>query len=335
MIVIIDPTDDILYKSFYIYGLEQFFGRNRIRYSQEPFDALSKESRRTRSIRFIVEDSSMKKRYVIACNDSYQVIPELYDWCDVYGSVNANFDLTPKEYHPKLVSLCPSFAIRCWTPIETILYVIQGLSNCDSSIRKHLGKHKRLLRRVPYRSYVERVPVKDNYVFTCSTLWYNDEWNKNDENVNLSRAFFIRACKSIWDLNFEGGLVSSGNGRSSDDLFIDCLSPSFTMQDWLFNTKQSMCAFNTPAFWNCHGWKLGEYMALGKAIISTPLSNDLPAPLVHEKHIHIVENSQESMVDALKYIHSHREYREELEHNISEYWDMHGSPLASLKRLGL
>ena len=95
------------------------------------------------------------------------------------------------------------------------------------------------------------------------------------------------------------------------------------------------CVFNTPAYWQCHGWKLGEYMALGKAIVSTPLSNDLPAPLLHGEHIHIVENSQEAMREAVSFILTHPDYRQRLETNIQSYWQQYGTPEASLHLLGI
>ena len=74
-------------------------------------------------------------------------------------------------------------------------------------------------------------------------------------------------------------------------------------------------------------------MALGKAVLSTPLSNDLPAPLVHGQHIHITGATQEEMAEAIKYMISHPEYRHQLETNIHEYWQQYGTPEASLKLL--
>lgn len=76
-------------------------------------------------------------------------------------------------------------------------------------------------------------------------------------------------------------------------------------------------------------------MALGKAILSTPLSNDLPAPLVHGQYIHITGATQEEMAEAIKYMISHPEYRHRLETNIHEYWQQYGTPEASLKLLGI
>ena len=100
-------------------------------------------------------------------------------------------------------------------------------------------------------------------------------------------------------------------------------------------TKRSVLVFNTPAFWDCHGWKLGEYLAMGKCIVSTELSNDLPFPLEHGKNIHFVENDKDEIKEAIKYIIRHPDYRIKLENGARLYWEQYGTPEASLKLLGL
>ena len=137
------------------------------------------------------------------------------------------------------------------------------------------------------------------------------------------------------DLRFEGGLVSQGKKRISEDLFSDCLAKAVPMKEWMAKTKRSMLVFNTPAFWDCHGWKLGEYLALGKCIVSTALSNDLPAPLEHGVHIHFVENGQEAVKEAVKYLIDHPDYRTRLEKGARAYWEQYGSYTATLKLLGI
>lgn len=331
--VLIDSSGDLQYQSFYIYGLEKLFGKRNVSFSSEPFRTLSDEVR-LHNFRFIILDETIQKRAVIATQDSFQIVPELYDWCDVYGSVNANRLKTESQYQKKLVALCPSFGVRCWNLAETLTHMLSHLDEAKpSSFKKFIRKYKHFLRRQSYEHYIRPKEVKNNYLFLCSTLWTNDEWNRNDETVNLTRARFIRACKTIKGLSFEGGFVPSKT--SSNELFKDCLCVPYSTHQWLQKTQQSVCVFNTPAYWQCHGWKLGEYMALGKAIISTPISNDLPAPLIHGKHIHIVENSQEAMREAVSYILSHPDYRKSLEHNISAYWDTYGTPQKSLELLGL
>lgn len=337
--VYIDPVDNILYSSYYIYGLESLFGKKHVLMSPDPFKELSSQSRHSWSTRFVIKKDGQCKKYVIHGDDTYQIKEELYDWCDVYGSVNANFKKTSQRYHEKLVALCPSFGIRCWSPFKTVINAFRCFPKGESlmTIKRYFGQHKRLLHRLGYEDYLS--PTRElkpyGYVFFLSTLWYNDEWNRNDEGVNLRRANFIRACKHSGKAVFDGGLVSLGKDRSSESVFSDCLCDEVSMKEWLEKTKQSTLVFNTPAFWNCHGWKLGEYLALGKCIVSTQLQNDLPVPLEHGKNIHFVEDSQDSMAEAIGFILSHPEYQRKLENGAKEYWAAFGTPTAALKLLGV
>lgn len=341
--VIIYPGGDISYQSFYIYGLEKMFGKMNISYSSKPFHELHLETwAKCKDIFFvIIDEHNHVKRYFISCNDSYQVHDDVWQWTDVYGSVNANFEHTDESYWSKMVSLCPSFGIRCWSYPMTMVHTLYNNMAHYGTLRHCVGRHLAMMRRQRYETYnsMSNQSVEFlNSIFFLSTLWYNDEWNKNDEGVNKARANFIRASQKVANettLSFEGGFVSQGEGRSSVQLFQDCMYHSLTMDEWLSKTQNSLLVFNTPAFWNCHGWKLGEYMAMGQCIVSTILSNDLPSPLNHGEHIHFVENSEEAMLDAIKYIYSHPEYNQKLRRNIKEYWEKYGTPIASLKLLGI
>lgn len=344
MKILIDPIVNIFYGAFYVKGLYDIFGKNNVKFSAKPFEKLSITSRMF-GFSFVIDNQQYQRKYVISFEDSYKVIDELYEWCDVYGSVNANFSKTPEKYHDKLVSLPPSFGIRIWSLYKTIYYAVTNLikskisSKGGFNIKKFLGKYKKMyLLRVPLSNYKtdNNITPDNNYVFHLSTLWYNDEWNKNDEGVNKTRANFIRACKNVEKCCFDGGFVSQGSSRSSEELFKDCLSDSMVdFQTWLRKTKKSTFVFNTPAFWNCHGWKLGEYLALGKAIISTKISNDLPSPLQHGVNIHFVENTEEDMREAVQKLLKDKEYCQKLEKGAKEYWEKYGTPLQSLYLLGL
>lgn len=135
-------------------------------------------------------------------------------------------------------------------------------------------------------------------------------------------------------MHFDGGLLADKSSSSAK--FADVLAEhGEPMKSWLEKTKRSAIVFNTPAFWDCHGWKLGEYLALGKCIVSTKLSNDLPHPLEHGVNIHFVENSEESMREAVEYILTHPDYRHKLEKGARKYWESYGTPEASLKLLGI
>ena len=122
--VIIDPLVNILYASFYIEGFYCIYGRRNVKFSSKPFKKLSLKSRMA-ALDFVVIDANGKnKKYIISFYDSYKIIKELYEWCDVYGSVNANFTLTTQAGGDttKLVPLAPSFGVRIWSSFITTAY---------------------------------------------------------------------------------------------------------------------------------------------------------------------------------------------------------------------
>lgn len=349
--IIIDPRSSYMYGSFYLYALIELFGKENVSFSMKPFKELPGVGM---NIRFIVVNDSVTK-FHIHTSDEYRIHQPDYAWCDVYGHVNANFEETPKQDYPKVVSLVPSFGIKAlsdrqalfmavnnfFTAMPTVLkkkewnkYANRMETNYLKNVMHYFGRiYKTNKTRLSYSQYIKPCMSDDNYVFFCSTLWYDNQYNQNDIGVNLRRANFMRVCKSIPNLIFDGGFVA--DATSSKEKFEDLLTPSVSLSDWIIRTKKSAFVFNTPAFWNCHGWKLGEYLALGKCIISTPLFNDLPAPLIHGVHIHFVEPDMDSLRDAITYILAHKDYRLKLEHNARAYWEKYGCPEKSLHLIGL
>lgn len=351
--VIIDPRFSYLYGSFYLRGLVQVFGWRKIHFSITPFKSLPNPGW---NIRFIIKDSHSEKKYFIHTNDSYHVDKENYNWCDIYGHVNSNFSHYSQEQYPKIISLVPSFGIRTTSLLHTMMIAMRNFVisfkdilstqewnkwkniheiNKWKNIKHFFGRYyKAYKNRLPYQMYEQHLPVKEYYIFFLSTLWYDNKDNNNNRGVNLRRAHFIRACKALQEVDFEGGLLADAS--STKEEFQDVLAANSVQFDkWLQKTKSSTLVFNTPAFWDCHGWKLGEYLALGKCIISTPLSNDLPAPLLHGEHIHFVDNNQDAMLEAIHYIISHPEYRIKLENGARRYWSEYGTPIQALRLLGI
>ena len=353
MTVIIDPRSNYLYGSYYIAVLKHLYGRS-VLFDLSPFKELGDIGN---DLRFIIRDEDNETKYFLHLNDPYVIQEKEYAWCDVYGNVNANFSHYPKDKYPKQVSLVPSFGIRieksllktiaqAVLQLPTLWKYVVNRSEWNKYSQQHECNKKRNLKhyftrryrawkeRLPLSVYINNVTSDDNYVFFLSTLWYNNEWNNNDETVNKRRANFIRACKSIECLTYEGGLL--GDSSSSNEKFADVLAAHGEPFDkWIEKTKKSALVFNTPAFWDCHGWKLGEYLALGKCIVSTKLSNDLPYPLEHGKNIHFVEDTEDAIREAIEYILAHPKYRHQLERGARAYWEQYGTPEASLELLGI
>jgi len=331
--VIIDSKVNVYYASFYIKGLYYLFGEKNIVFKSMPFKETNDEDG---NLNFIVFDNKLTK-YSISLDDSYLIKKKCYEWCDVYGSVNANMNETPIEYKNKLVSLAPSFGIKLWSIKNTIYFAISNYIklNKKTNFKKFIGKYKRqYLLRLPLEMYFHTIPKK-NYIFHISTLWQSDEWIDNDEFVNKKRAVFIETCKSIDKIKFEGGFYYSGNFILNERFKKLIFNDFMPISNYILKLHQTILVFNTPAWLNCNGWKLGEYLALGKAIITTSICNDLPSPLLHGINIHFVEDSEEHIKSAILYILNNDDYRIKLETGALNYWNQYCTPIKSLELLGI
>ena len=354
--IVIDPRSSFQYSSYYIKGLKNLVSWYRIVFRLSPFQQLDDLGNNFRFI--IIDKNGDWHKFFIHTDDTFHLRMQDYQWCDVYGCVNTNYGHSPKHEYPKLVSLCPSYGI---IPASSLFIVRMAIScflhgfnsiikraewsvekqdhvvDWRKNIRHYWSRiYKGITQRMPYESYIPQ-QSEDNYIFFLSTLWYSDQWNKNDDGVNKRRACFIRACQKIArvrDITFEGGFANRSSSKSAT-LFAECMSEPASMEDWIKKTHRSALVFNTPAFWDCHGWKLGEYLAMGKCIISTPLSNDLPAPLQHGVNVFFAEETEESLYEAITFLLDNPDYRNHLEKGASEYWQNYGTPEASLKLLGI
>ena len=110
--------------------------------------------------------------------------------------------------------------------------------------------------------------------------------------------------------------------RYKDFIFEKRLS----MDDYILKTKESVMVFNTPSVGGCHGWKLAEYLCMGKAIISTPLSREMPGEgLIHGENIHFIASTEE-LEEAVAFIKTNVNYRKHLEQGARHYYEEYIAP---------
>ena len=102
---------------------------------------------------------------------------------------------------------------------------------------------------------------------------------------------------------------------------------------YIERVQRSAFVFNSPAVHGCLGWKLGEYLALGKAILSTPLSRSLPAPLEHGVHAHFVDDDVDSIRAGVELLLNDESYRSRLERGAGQWYQTHLAPARVAERL--
>lgn len=340
MHIYIDPRDKILYDSYYIQGLEDKYGSTHVHFSTCFFKDLNRKKSFSYDhyMAYVMKDDSNIVRVIVDYHDSVSVAEIAYEWCDVYAKINIeNKDVLYN--HPKMVSIPPGFGIKIWSVSKTIRKCISNRLKClflenISSLKEFIyGYAVMALKRKPLLFYLqESISPKDKYVFHTSTMWANSDCQNK---TNPIRASFIRACKVNTDIQYEGGLVCKWDNPPE---YKDILSPRYKMEEYLLKTKQSLFVFNTPAVLGCHGWKLGEYFAMGKAIITTPLSNVLPFGFKDEDNCLIVRNEKE-ISEAIERLVKDKTLIEKLEASSRYIYDNYSSPLQVIntinKKLGL
>lgn len=338
MKIIIDARYKYNYSSFYILGLRKLFGRRSITYSVKPFLSLSYSTIKeyNSGLPFIIDDNSKTYKVFIDFEDQSFISIDRYNWCDIYAKINATYDDLIK--YPKLFVIGPSFGISIDNKIKTIsdfiLHYLKCKGNTSIGYKKYLKDYLyAFIRRRRIEKYEYKTKIRPNYIFHASTLWYNEfAWT----HTNKYRGAFLKACQKA-GVEIEGGLFYIGESQAvlkempdyprylieyKDFIYRSRLK----MDDYIRKTKESFVVFNTPAVCKCHGWKLAEYLCMGKAIISTPLTREMPCEgLIHGENIHFVY-SEEEIYDAVIKIRDDKDYRLKLEKGARTYYEKYLAP---------
>jgi hypothetical protein len=337
--IVIDPSSRILYSSYYIKGLYEVFGRKNVSFSSQYFADLK---RREESHSFdhymafvMIDNQKNMYKYIIDFRDKTSIKESAYIWCNKYAKINYNKVLTEERYHEKVMSIPPGFGIKIWSSIETAKICFFNLLHCKfkplKGIRSHIGDYRMQYKRPKIEEFTSDTKIENvNFVFMIGTLWAH----KNSvQGVNLLRKAFVKVCQES-SFTFEGGFFANNSHPNYDEYKDVVFNKRYTIKEYLTKTKQSVVVFNTPSVHNCHGWKLGECLAMGKAIISTAISNDLPERLVHGKNLHIISTTTD-LNSALEKILNDSDYRLMLEYNAKEYYNKHVNPSQVIKSIVL
>lgn len=332
------------YETYYIEGFRRLYGKNAIHYDIRPFEHLSIANiyQYNKGMPLLLDEDKEKIKVFLDLDDGASIDESRYEWCDVYGKVNPEIGV--QKNFSKMIVLGPEFGIKIDNGIHSAFWGIKNYLKSRGKTPISLPIMMRgylypQLRREKLSLYERPIAVKNNYVFHASTLWYSES---TVAKTNRHRGDFLKACKKL-GLDIEGGLFYVDNPLATKEcpdypkykeIYKDFIyNQRLSMKDYIKKTKESVVVFNTPSVSDCHGWKLGEFLCMGKAIISTPLSRDLPGGgLIHGENIHIV-NSTDDIEDAISQIVHDTAYRMKLEQNARKYYEEFTSPEAQCKRL--
>ncbi len=333
-IVYVDPRARLVFASQYIFGLYQVFGKKNVKFRLKPFKDLDHKADKEafdHYLAMVIKNGSSEKRAVVDYRDKSTINDNAYEWCDIYGKINLNSGSTDKKYLGKIVSIGPMVAPRIWGfPCTAWLFITNYLRvwrHISVSPRYFLNGYRWQLSRPTLEDYSHVESDKD-YIFFDSSLWAR---NRTAEATNEWRADFIRSCKTL-DLQFQGGLIVYKEHPEMEKYRDVIVSEAVSQEEYIKRVKKSAVAFNTPSCHMGHGWKLGEFLAMGKAMVSTPVLNDMPVKLTHGENIHVIEKPEE-LKDAIERIRNDDAYRIKLEQGALDYYNQYLAPSSVINRL--
>jgi glycosyltransferase involved in cell wall biosynthesis len=338
--VFLDPSNRVWYSTFYIHGIISEFGRENVSFSSQYFNDLKRDEE---SFSFylaivIVSPDKNHTRIIIDYHDKPIVMQSAYEWSDIYAKININDVLTDCRFYDKMVSIPPGFGINLWNYWESAYFCFTNYLKIWSS--KHVI-WKRFFRdyyvqkkREKLENYLISKPDREissgekPYVFLIGQLWPHQHCI---DQTNLMRKNFIETCQQ-GDCEFEGGFLATKQHPQYEEFKHLCFLKPYSTATYLKKTKESAIVFNTPTVHNCHGWKLGEFLAMGKAIISTPLSNRLPENLVHGENIHFISSIDE-LESSIQLLLNNSDYRKKLELGAKAYYEKYADPQQVIQRI--
>lgn len=334
MKVYLDPSSNIIYSSYYIKGLYEVFGKKNVKFSARYFEGLKKREDAysfDAYMAFVILKDNHTQKIIIDFGDDSPIRENAYEWCDVYAKINIDPLKLSDEHHAKICSITPGFGIKIWSVSEALYHSVNNFIQLrfspQISIIKHFKSYLSQFKQLRIEDFyaTKRKPgKKEHYVFFISSLWSEPNCLVG---TNLYRKMFMESCIK-YSVKFEGGFwVADQNHPQFNEFRNLTFSNRYPLKQYVAKTKESAIVFNTPAVHNCHGWKLGQFLAMNKAIISTPFQNILPEALEHGNNIHFVNNENE-MDAAVTKLLTDEAYRNKLEEGARAYYLKYATPTA-------
>lgn len=201
-----------------------------------------------------------------------------------------------------------------------------------SALMKHTILEALKLRRYPPLSEdfeVRPEEPSDQKVLFQTRVWDPRRYKKR-EKINKIRADTVRALKSAFGKRFVGGLVPTPFAK---ERYADCLSTHSYRHDHFINLiRTCLVAVTSTGLHDSIGWKIPEYLAASRCIVTEPLKFELPISLEEKKHFLSYRTPQEC-VQACQVILNQPELAQEMRRSNWEYYENNVRPSVLLHKV--
>lgn len=333
--IIIYTDHDLAHNSFWdsVITREAVLGRVTLEFRKRKYtSSLSRLFTTFTEVRW----QGSEKRVVIDFHDNYDFIAhDSLQKCDIYFKVNYRptfVETMPPVLGKKVRPFVPHFTVAGERDISIFARLI---GSWIERIHYHslwkpgkLNMRRLLYQAGParlkrYRSFVKFSdydefqgiqPIQDR-IFFIASLYPDGSGDK--EEVNMRRIDLVRKLRSAYGPHYYGGIVKSpfAQLRCPDLIFKEYLPHRRYLQEC---KRSDICIYsNGPN--HCVSWKLGEYIWLGKPIVSEKLWVQF-TPAFNVAH-HLVESeSLDEIVDNIETLRTDKDKKEALIRNNEHFF---------------
>lgn len=201
---------------------------------------------------------------------------DLLAWCDVYAKRNLNRTQscsTPEKVIP--FGLNWAYHSRS-SAIAVLKLLAPKLASSPTSRWKEIYRY---LATPHWRAFEYRPDQPAEQAILFQTRVWSSADAPGDEHVNELRVNVIRALKREFGHRFQGGLVPTPLAIQN---YPDLVSASPSRQSQYVRwAKRPLVAIYTRGLFGSLAFKMGEFLASSKCVVSEPIVNELSAPLDH------------------------------------------------------
>jgi len=328
-------------------GLYLLYREGIIKLRLRPGISLTKSRKNRQFIAIKVETSEVSRIAVFDMADYQQLgLPNAISSCDLYFKRS----LTEQSYEglsgTSKQKLQPfGFNYQVITPSMALLakrlfleYWSRPYNPLKKKNRFHLHNIKELFdanlgrSRSPLLSVDDLKPKNKEYdvgvLFQCRLWDPSDLDPKNyldSDKVNSDRIEIVRSLKENLGDNFIGGLQPTEYARRVAPELVISLEKMSMRRNYLSMVERSSVVVSTVGLLGSNGWKLGEYVALGKAIVSEPIMTELPGKFEEGVHYEAYR-SPEECIDKVKSLLADPERIRALSKATSDYYEEYLCP---------
>ena len=160
-------------------------------------------------------------------------------------------------------------------------------------------------------------------------VWEPEQTSENLEQVNDERAVLVRLLRKTFGPRFRGGLVPTPFARQRyPDVLLE---EAYRRTDFIRMVKRNLIGVYTRGLHNSLAFKLPEYLAASMCIVSDPMLNQLPEPLVAGEHFLEFHDPDQCLAQCERLLSRPDEAREMRRRN-HDYYEQWVAPAQHLQR---